>query len=158
MYNVQPTAHHGSADSLASESEDPSLQVEDHGHSTTMATISGKQSISKAISQRLSRTRTRSRDVLTATRGNGNVVIGIAVQEATIEHHAEEIETPHETVVKSTVEVPQGVKRQRSAPKLDGNGNGNGSSAGGQLNWMSKAKELTTRFKRRSMAALSQIS
>ncbi|THH27818.1 hypothetical protein EUX98_g6370 [Antrodiella citrinella] len=151
MYSVQTTNQHGSADSLASASEDPVLQVEDHGHSTTMATITGRQTISKAISQRLSRVRTRSRDVLT-TNTTGNFIIGVAVQEATVEHHEEPgagNETPQATVVKSTVQAPQGVKRQQSAPKLDASSS-----------WMAKAKELTSRlsFKRKSMAALPQVS
>ncbi|TCD69418.1 hypothetical protein EIP91_007765 [Steccherinum ochraceum] len=147
MYNVQP--NHGSADSLASMLEDPSLQVEDHGHSTTMATIAGKQSISKAISQRLSRARTRSRDVLTST-ANSSVIIGVAVQEATVEHHEEEHgdEVPNATVVSATVEGPNDhLKRRRSTPKLES-----------QSSWMAKAKELTNRFKRKSMAALSPVS
>lgn len=150
MYNVQ-TTNHGSEDSLASAHEDPVLQFEEQGHSTTMATITGKQSISKAISQRLSRARTRSRDVLTTSNTSGNFIIGVAVQEATVEHHEEPgtgEETPQATVVKSTVQAPQGVKRQRSAPKLDA----------GHSSWMARAKELTSRFKRKSMAALSQVS
>lgn len=137
---------HGSADSLASVLEDPSMQIEEQNNSTTMATITGKQSISKAISQRLSRTRTRSRDVLASA--NSSLIIGVAVQEATIEIHEEnDTETSQATVV-STVQGPEGLKRQRSAPRLES----------GQASWMSKAKEFTSRFKRKSLAALSQVS
>ena len=127
-----------------------------------MATITGKQSISRAISSRLSRARTRSRDVLNA---NGGVIIGVAVQEATVEHHSDDLEFLDDkmtTVVKSTVEVPVAagepgvgvgvLRRQRSTPKLDGH------QGGQQSSWMVKAKELTSRFKRKSMAALSQVS
>lgn len=110
-----------------------------------MAKITGKQSISKAISQRLSRT--RSRDVLKSA--NNSVIIGVAVQEATVETHEEDGEdTPQATVV-STVQAPEGLKKQRSTPKLEGSQSSS---------WMAKAKELTSRFKRKSMAALSQVS
>lgn len=142
-----------------------------------MATIAGKQSISRAISRRLSRA--RSRDVLVSRRNS--VVIGVSVQEATVEHHLEEEEEEErggesaastvggEGVVdmdktrprsRAAVYVgnnmpmsasPNGVlRKEKSSPGLNMGGMGE------KQGWMSRAKDLTAKFKRKSIAALSQ--
>lgn len=129
--------------------EDPSQNVEDEHHSTQMATIAGKQSISKAISRRLSRA--RSRDVLVSRRNS--VVIDVSVEEATVEHHSDDDKDPELVRPQSSAAVYVGggngvLRREKSSPRLHGSGE--------KLGWMSKAKDLTARFKRKSMAALSQ--
>lgn len=85
----QAQKYSGSADSFASASEPP---PHDDGHDeeqvTQMETIAGRPSLGKAMGQkiarRLSRARTRSRDVLAVVPGAG-VVIGVSVEEATVE-------------------------------------------------------------------------
>lgn len=141
-----------------------------------MATIAGKQSISRAISRRLSRA--RSRDVLVSRRNS--VVIGVSVQEATVEHHLEEEEEEgggesaastvggegvvdmDKTRPRSRAAVyvgnnmpmsasPNGVlRKEKSSPGLNMGGMGE------KQGWMSRAKDLTAKFKRKSIAALSQ--
>ncbi|KAI0785805.1 hypothetical protein C8Q75DRAFT_310495 [Abortiporus biennis] len=144
---------HGSADSLASASaNDPENLAEDQQHVTKMATILGKQSLSKAITRRLSRA--RSRDVLVATAPTGNVVIGVAVEEATVEHDSDEDHEELAARPQSSAAVYSGVqviRHQRSSPGLN-------SGERSPTSWMAKAKEYTSKFKRRSIAALAPSS
>ncbi|KAF7798876.1 hypothetical protein EIP86_010104 [Pleurotus ostreatoroseus] len=137
----------GSADSLASSSvgADPAADVEEVPSVTTQQVWAPKQSLSKAISRRLS----RARDVLplpvNTPHGNGSLVIGVAVEEATIEHRAEEGAVDADTV--STARVYSGTLRsQRSTPGLNEK-----ASTG----WVSKAKDITSKFRRKSIAVLN---
>ncbi|KAI0071170.1 hypothetical protein K474DRAFT_664133 [Panus rudis PR-1116 ss-1] len=172
FYSVgsQNILQHGSADSLASESaNDPDKLVEDVSQSTQIATIAGKQSISKAISRRLSRARTRSRELLggggvgtsasanlslTGGNGNGVVMIDVAVTEATVEYHHSDDEDldgrPKSSAAVYSGDGPmEKLRTQRSAPGLQQQ------QSGEKAGWMSKARDLTARIKRRSMAALA---
>lgn len=131
--------------------EDPSKHVEDEQHSTQMATIAGKQSISKAISRRLSRA--RSKDVLVSRRNS--VVIDVSVEEATVEHLSDDDKETELARPQSSAAVYVGagngvLRREKSSPGLAFQGSTE------KQGWMSKAKDLTAKFKRKSMAALSQ--
>ena len=87
FYKAQKYA--GSEDSFASDTEETPRPEEGHDEEqvTQMETIAGRVSLGKAvgrtIARRLSRARTRSRDVL-AVPVNG-LVIGVSVEEATVE-------------------------------------------------------------------------
>ncbi|KZT72420.1 hypothetical protein DAEQUDRAFT_723131 [Daedalea quercina L-15889] len=90
FYAVQ-NHDHGSADSLASTAEanpasadGPSPAAHEEESVVQMATISGRQSLSRAFSQRLSRSKTPSRV------GLDGMLIGVSVEEATIEHHSDD--------------------------------------------------------------------
>ncbi|CAL1711775.1 unnamed protein product [Somion occarium] len=150
FYSVQPH-HHGSADSLASETaDDPAKLIEDVHHSTQMATIAGRQSLSKAITRRLSRARTRSKDVLVTAGNNVDVVIDVAVTEATVEvrHSADEVEMYERPQSSAAVYSGSGttLKSPRSNPGL---------RSPEKASWMAKCRDLTTRWKRRSVVAHS---
>ncbi|KAK7692016.1 hypothetical protein QCA50_005421 [Cerrena zonata] len=160
FYSVQPQQH-GSADSLASETaSDPAKLVEDI-HSTKMATISGRQSLSKAITRRLSRARSRSKEVLiTASNINTSVVIDVAVTEATVEvHHSDEedeearveLERPKSS---AAVYSPNTLKSQRSTSGLRILGEKEKTSG----KWVTSIKDLGARWRRKSLAVLSPSS
>ncbi len=112
---------------------------------TTQQVCVQKQSISKAISRRLSRARDVFPLPVTSPHGNGSLVIGVAVEEATTEHAAADADAPDARM--STVRVYSGVLRaQRSSPGL-------GEKAG--AGWIEKAKDITLRIRRRSIAVLN---
>ena len=83
FYAVQ-NHQHGSADSLASSAHGSPASpaaAEDEASVVQMATISGRQSLSRAFGRRLSRAKTPSRA------GLNGMLIGVSVEEATVEHH-----------------------------------------------------------------------
>ena len=88
FYQAQRYA--GSADSFASSASGAPPHDEEHEQVTQMETIAGRVSIGRAvggiIARRLSRSRTRSRDILATP---GGLVIGVSVEEATTEADAE---------------------------------------------------------------------
>ncbi len=142
-----------------------------------METIAGRVSLGKAmgrtIARRLSRARTRSRDILAVPNG---LVIGVSVKETTIEaeHHDEEEEvngdvprTPLGTafVYAEAMEKAPGTRSRRStismpipppsAPAAITTSPSSGADKRlSTANWMARAKDLTKRFKRASMAIL----
>ncbi|CCM02986.1 uncharacterized protein FIBRA_05101 [Fibroporia radiculosa] len=136
---------HGSADSLAS-ATDGDLPQHDHTieeeQVVQMATIAGKQSLSKAFSRKLSRSRTRSRDVLTSS-----FVIGVSVEEATVETEAEEVYSAT-SVSFAHAHTPGALRPQRSKMSIVDRSE--------RAGWMDKARDLTQKFRRRSAAALTQ--
>ncbi|KAH9915403.1 uncharacterized protein B0H18DRAFT_1210517 [Fomitopsis serialis] len=90
FYAVQDHQH-GSADSLASTAEanpvsahSPSSPAHEEESIVQMATIAGRQSLSRAFTRGLSRSKTPSRA------GLEGVLIGVSVEEATVEHHSDE--------------------------------------------------------------------
>ncbi|KAI0629681.1 hypothetical protein C8Q77DRAFT_301434 [Trametes polyzona] len=178
FYQAQKYA--GSADSFASSHEGHPEDVRDEEGVTQMETIAGKASIGKAvggiIARRLSRSRTRSRDILATPSG---LIIGVSVEEATTEaEHGEDgapadgdvPRTPHGTVF--VYAQADGLRSRRSTVSMPGSGSdGSGASAGagapaanGQerrlsaAGWVAKAKDLTKKFRRKSMAVLPQNS
>lgn len=96
-------------------------------------------------------------------------MIDVSVEEATVEHHHSADDEPHDPEL--AVPRPQSrtaavfvgnsasiggsgngvLRREKSSPGLS-SGSGNGEKQG----WMSRARDLTAKFKRKSMAALSQ--
>lgn len=152
---------------------------------TQMETIAGRVSLGKAmgrtIARRLSRARTRSRDILAVPNG---LVIGVSVEEATVEaeHHEDDDDnekagngeaprTPHGTVFAFAQAEGPGTRSRRSTVSMPNPpqvaavpGAGTGSMTPGAdkrssaANWVAKAKDLTKMFKRRSMAVLPQNS
>ncbi|KAI0827724.1 hypothetical protein BC628DRAFT_1409635 [Trametes gibbosa] len=174
FYQAQKYA--GSADSFASSHEGHGqADVRDEEQVTQMETIAGRVSIGKAvggiIARRLSRSRTRSRDILATPSG---LIIGVSVEEATTEaEHGEEAEadvprTPHGTVFvyaqadgprsrRSTISMPSSAGESMGPPVAVGAGTTQErrlSAAG----WVAKAKDLTKMFRRKSMAVLPQHS
>ncbi|THG98440.1 hypothetical protein EW026_g3745 [Hermanssonia centrifuga] len=138
-------AHAGSADSFASNSgADPAADVEDEPE-ITQTTFAPRQSISKAIARRLS----RARDVvpLPSPTATSTVVIGVAVEEATTEHYHSSDDDCHSAHGVSSAQVYSGtILSQRSSPGL----NEKSSSSG----WVSKARDITAKIRRRSLAAI----
>ncbi|KAI0366770.1 hypothetical protein BV20DRAFT_630903 [Pilatotrama ljubarskyi] len=195
FYQAQKYA--GSADSFADSFDDehgghaqPHHQEESE-QVTQMETIAGKVSIGRAvggiIARRLSRSRTRSRDILATPSG---LVIGVSVEEATTEAEHGEGEASEEakgqrsplgTAFVYATQAPapaEGMRSRRSTLSMPGTsgstntsesaGAGVGAGAGAGVNgqerrlsaagWVAKAKDLTKKFRRRSMAVLPQNS
>lgn len=108
--------------------------------------IAGRQSISRAvgglISRKLSRAKSASQDVFTDAPG---VVIGVSVEEATIEAAGHSGEPP----VKSVAYAPGTLRHRASQVSLSGDNPDCQSPTGG---WTKKAKDLKSRFRRKSLA------
>lgn len=129
----------GSADSLASDTMDPAMHIEDSNLTTQIAQILPARSISRAISRRLS----RARDLpIPSPSSASTLVIDVAVEEATHESLSTD-EGPRVTVTTSTL------RPQRSTPGLRDKA---AAAAGAPAGWVSKAKDM---FRRRSMAAMT---
>lgn len=169
FYQAQKYA--GSADSFAS-SHDGQDDVRDEEQVTQMETIAGRVSLGKAmgglIARRLSRSRTRSRDILATPSG---LLIGVSVEEATTEaEHGEEdsLDAPHTPNGTAFVYAAQadGLRSRRSTVSMPGTaapGEGAGPAPGQErrlsaAGWVAKAKDLTKKFRRKSMAVLPQNS
>ncbi|EIW54066.1 uncharacterized protein TRAVEDRAFT_74349 [Trametes versicolor FP-101664 SS1] len=169
FYQAQKYA--GSADSFAS-SHDGQDDVRDEEQVTQMETIAGRVSLGKAmgglIARRLSRSRTRSRDILATPSG---LLIGVSVEEATTEaEHGEEdsLDAPHTPNGTAFVYAAQadGLRSRRSTVSMPGTaapGEGAGAPASQErrlsaAGWVAKAKDLTKKFRRKSMAVLPQNS
>ncbi|KAI0087116.1 hypothetical protein BDY19DRAFT_956118 [Irpex rosettiformis] len=133
------TARTASADSLASDTADPAMDVEEPDLTTHIAQILPARSISRAISRRLS----RAKEIpIPSPSSASTLVIGVAVEEATHESLSMD-EGPRVIVTTSTL------RTQRSTPGLRDKA---AAAAGSPAGWVSKAKDM---FRRRSMAAMS---
>ncbi|KAI0330424.1 hypothetical protein GY45DRAFT_1250927 [Cubamyces sp. BRFM 1775] len=186
FYQAQRYA--GSADSFAS-SVHSAPHDEEHEQVTQMETIAGKVSIGRAvggiIARRLSRSRTRSRDILATPNG---LVIGVSVEEATTEAEAEgetdvegEADGVNEKRKGAGAGLPpksprgtsfvyaqaDGLRSRRSTLSMPGGTAANGASGDNAaglerrlsaVGWVAKAKDLTKKFRRKSMAVLPQNS
>ncbi|EED85361.1 predicted protein [Postia placenta Mad-698-R] len=137
----QAQTHTTSADSLAS------LTPPDHADADTdadedeeqvvlMETFAGRQSLSKAFSRRLSRSRSHSCDVFAAA---SSLVIGVRVEEATVEGEA------HGAGV--VVAVAGGDEGLREKDKEQDRDRDAGREKG---RWIGKARELSQKLRRRS--------
>ncbi|GBE80850.1 predicted protein [Sparassis crispa] len=147
FYQVQPHLHMGSADSLASTEIGDDDHDTDEALTTHVATIAGRQSISRAVggmlSRKLSRSRRHSKDVIPLS--SSNVVIGVSVEEATVE--AEAHESAHHEPATSVAysSASSALRHQRSMAVEKSSAN----------NWVDKAKGVTQKLRRKSVAALS---
>lgn len=122
--------------SLASEHlDDDGAHTEDN-HVTHMHKIGGRQSISKAVGGLMPRrlSRTRSANVLSS--GNGNMIIGVSVEEATVES-AEDVDT-----CCARVHAPGALRNQPSRLTMAG-------SSPVKDSWVTKAKGFTQKFRRK---------
>ncbi|GJE94688.1 hypothetical protein PsYK624_108590 [Phanerochaete sordida] len=132
-----------STDSFASETttERSADDVEDTHHVAQTHFIPA-QSISKAISRRLS----RAKDLAPLSPTSAStVIIGVAVEASTVEHHAGGLAAAQTT---TTTTVYSGTLRpQRSTPLLND-----------KVNFLSKAKDITSKLRRKSVAALTPAS
>ncbi|KAI0688445.1 hypothetical protein BC835DRAFT_308764, partial [Cytidiella melzeri] len=137
--NSTTDAHVGSADSLASDSADPTQDEEEAHMTTQMEKIQPPRSLSRAISRRLS----RAKEIpLPSPSSTSTLVIDVAIEQATHESHSED-GGPRVTVTTATL------RTQRSTPGLYDK-----AAAAGSAGWVSKAKGITSKFRRKSMAAL----
>lgn len=134
----------GSTDSFASDTtSDPSLDDVEEEPQVAQTHFIPAQSISKAISRRLS----RARDMvpIASPSSTGTLVIGVAVEANTIEHQPGDVQHPH--VVNSTTTTTiysNTLRMQRSTPGLNEKGT-----------FLSKARDITSKLRRRSVAALT---
>lgn len=120
-------------------------QLEDDHHVTQMQTIAGRQTLTKRLSRRLSRARSRSSVLPT---GDTNLVIGVSVVEATVETPS----TDNTPATPTTSAVVSSGSLQRKSSQI---------SIGGSRepgNWISKARDLTQKFRRKSKHDLSDIA
>lgn len=133
----QAQTHTTSADSLAS------LTPPDHADADTdadeeqvvlMETFAGRQSLSKAFSRRLSRSRSHSCDVFAAA---SSLVIGVRVEEATVEG-----ELHGAKVAVAVAGGDEGVREKEQEKDRDA-----GREKG---RWIGKARELSQKLRRRS--------
>ncbi len=155
FYQAQKYA--GSADSFAS-SHDGRDDVHDEEQVTQMETIAGKVSLGKAmgglIARRLSRARTRSRDILATPSG---LLIGVSVEEATTEtEHGEEDSldaphTPNGTAFVYAAQADAGARSRRSTVSMPGTAGPVEAPAQERrlsaAGWVAKAKDLTKKFR-----------
>lgn len=134
-----------SADSFASETTtEPSVADVEETHHVAQTHFIPAQSISKAISRRLS----RAKDLVPLSPTSANtVIIGVAVEANTVEHHSGN-DNWHGAQTTTTTTVYSGTLRpQRSTPMLND-----------KVNFLAKAKDITCKLRRRSVAALTPAS
>jgi len=142
FYQVQ--AANDSAKSFASgasaDLDDEGAHLEDV-HVTQMHQIAGRQSISKTVGSLLPRrlSRARSANILA---GEGNVVIGVSVEEATVES-AEGAEASH-----AVVHAPGALRKQPSRLTMAG-------SSPARNSWVAKARGFTQKFRRKGKVTRS---
>ncbi|KIM38038.1 hypothetical protein M413DRAFT_250116 [Hebeloma cylindrosporum] len=126
--------------------------IEDDSHVTQMHHIVGRQTISaKMIPRRLSRSHSAS---FIPTRSTANpepaVVIGVSVEEATVESPREAGEPPVLTTSRrSSVVARGGLRNQTSRNTLAG------SKPTTDMGWLAKAKNFTQKLRKKSKIALS---
>lgn len=139
--------------SLDSGDEDPSIHHEDKVESS-MFFEPGKRSISKAISRRLSRAREPPQVLPSASFVSETLVIGVAVEEATVEHRSDSGDWHSADNVSTTTQVYSGALRsRRSAPGLYQK-----ATTSSPFAWVSRAKDIVSQFRRKSIASLNTIN
>lgn len=132
-----------STDSFASETTTEPLDEVEDTHQVAQTHFIPAQSISKAISRRLS----RAKDLmpLASPTSASTVIIGVAVEANTVEHDDDAFPTAQTT---TTTTVCSGTLRpRRSTPLLNE-----------KVNFLSKAKDITSKLRRKSVAALTPAS
>jgi len=137
LYSNQQQSH--SVDSFGSDSQTSPLE----DHVTQVHHFPRKQSISRAVGGMLNRTVSSSRSKADLKPPNRqNVVIGVSVEEATVEHHGHDQEEIRSSKSTSIVQVSS--KRRPSGKNQDNDND--------RAGWVNKAKGLTKMVKRRSRA------
>ncbi|KAF9460722.1 hypothetical protein BDZ94DRAFT_880937 [Collybia nuda] len=116
---------------------DENGHIEEDSHVTQMRQIAGRQSISKAVGGFLPRRLSRARSANVIATGDGNMVIGVSVEEATVESE-EGVETS-----RASVHAPGGLRNQASRLSMAG-------SSPARSSWVAKAKGFTQKFRRKS--------
>lgn len=122
------SVQNSSTHSLASELSDEEAHAEDAHGVTQIHQIAGRQTISKAVGGLIPRRLSRSQSANVMSSRDASMVIGISVQEATVE--AAEDDTSNQAMV----------------------------HASGSLNrqgWLTKAKSFTKKFRRKSKLGLT---
>jgi len=116
-------------------SGDEAAHVEEH-HTTHVQKIAPRQSISRAVGGLLPRQLSRARSSSVVDTEDANVIIGVAVEEATVE-------TPEdEAPIAAVVHAPAGLRNQTSRLSM--------ASSQGRAAWASKVKGFTKKFRRKS--------
>lgn len=115
---------------------DEAAHVEEDSHVTQMHQIAGRQSISKAVGGLLPRRLSRARSANVLSTSEANMVIGVSVEEATVES-AEGAETSF-----TSVHAPGALRHQPSRLTMAG-------SSPARNKWVSKAKVFTQKFRRK---------
>ncbi|KAJ6612289.1 hypothetical protein B0H10DRAFT_1807815 [Mycena sp. CBHHK59/15] len=134
----------GSQTSFASgASADDDAHEEDH-HVTQMHTIAPRQSISRAVGGFFPRRLSRARSTVLPSSGDGNVVIGVSVEAATVEMAEDAVLNP------TVVHAPGGLRSQASKGSM--------ASVPGKNNWALRAKNFTKKFRRKSKNPLADAS
>ncbi|KAF8627775.1 hypothetical protein AX17_006140 [Amanita inopinata Kibby_2008] len=139
-----------SSDSFMSESnqteneDDP--PIEEDQHITQVYTVTGRHSFTKAMNEFLPRrlSKSVSEQVVPYSPRDSNVVIGVSVEEATVEVN-EDSEEP----AGATVYAPNSVRNRSSRLTLPGSSNSTGAA------WAAKAKDITTKIRQRSKSVFS---
>jgi hypothetical protein len=110
--------------------------VEEDSHVTQMRQIAGRQSISKAVEGFLPRRLSRARSTNVIATGDANLVIGVSVEEATVESE-EGVETS-----RASVHAPGALRNQASRLTMAG-------SSPARNSWVAKARGFTQKFRRK---------
>lgn len=130
----------GSVNSFVSDASghlnDDAAHREEDNHVTQMRRIAGRQSISKAVGGFLPRRLSRSRSANVVLTGGANVVIGVSVEEATVE-------SKEDGGSSASVHAPHALRSRTS--KLNMN-----EPMGPSSSWAAKAKGFTQKFRRKS--------
>ncbi|TFK45099.1 hypothetical protein BDQ12DRAFT_718206 [Crucibulum laeve] len=114
--------------------------TEDDHHVTQMEQIAGRQSISKKVGSMLPRRLSRARSANVIAAGDANMVIGVSVQEATVETPEDEDEDERSG---ASVHAPGGLRYQASRMSMPG------SVPPSKGSWVTRAKGFTQKFRRK---------
>jgi hypothetical protein len=138
----------GSTDSFASRVSvaDELKDQEDDEHVTQMETFPGRETLSRAISRRLSITRARSFPNFNAERSD--VVVGVQIEESTVEVPPDSTDdVTSDPPMSATVSAPDAAART-----LRSKGSSKSLSASSGRSWMSKWRSLSRRLMGRGNA------
>ncbi|RDB25166.1 hypothetical protein Hypma_007981 [Hypsizygus marmoreus] len=116
--------------------DDDNAHLEEDNHVTQMHRIVGRQSISQTVGGLLPRRLSRSRSANVLLAGEANVVIGVSVEEATVEA-AEGAEMSG-----TSIHAPGALRNQPSRLTMAG-------SSPARNSWVAKAKGFTQKFRRK---------
>lgn len=120
---------------------DDSAHAEDDNHVTQVHQIAARQSISQTMGVFLPRRLSRARSANVLKSGDSTVLIGVSVQEATVE-------TPSEDGVtisrRASVHAPGSLRNQSSRLTM-------ADSIPYSSGWVNKAKDFTMKLRRRSI-------
>ncbi|KAJ7590605.1 hypothetical protein C8J56DRAFT_1046860 [Mycena floridula] len=136
---IKNGSNHSLASRVSAHSGDEGHEEDAH-HVTQIQQIAGRQSISKAVGGLLPRRLSRSQSANVISSGDGNMRIGISIQQATVEN-----QHPAVASVQATAASPRSRASQQDLA----------TSFSSKANWMAKAKGFTQKFRRKSKPVLS---